>query len=205
LHEHEAAIDWSVYGPAAIQTHDFVLLAVSPAYRQRWEGTDSPSAGAGAAREINALKGMFDNDREEFGRRVKVVLLPGVERDAIPLELASASQRYVVRSIDGAAVTGLIRTLSGQPRWEPNAIGAVPELPVFTYSGHDTPSASAAALRARRELLVSRLKELSLTHDLSQNMAFPWNRANAGAMAELRDIDKALKALEEAADTVEGD
>jgi hypothetical protein len=56
--------DWSRWGPEMIDESDFTLLVPNRAYRQRWDGRNSPREGAGAAREINTLKGRFERIRK---------------------------------------------------------------------------------------------------------------------------------------------
>src|SRR4051812_17135366 len=54
--------DWSTFGVSHIRDSDYILIAVSEPYRERWEGTGSSQEGAGAAREANAIKSLFDQD-----------------------------------------------------------------------------------------------------------------------------------------------
>ena len=78
-HLHDDDVDWSTFGVKGIEAADYVLIIASSAYKERWEGTGDPKRGAGAAREANALKALFDDDREAFLKKVKVILLPGVD------------------------------------------------------------------------------------------------------------------------------
>jgi hypothetical protein len=91
--------NWSTFGVAGIRESDFVLIAVSRAYRERWEESGSPYEGAGAAREANAIKSIFDRDRLDFRRRVKVILLPGASINDIPMELVSSTERFRIESL----------------------------------------------------------------------------------------------------------
>jgi SEFIR domain len=121
--------DWSTFGVSGIRDSDFVLIAVSDAYRQRWEDTEDPSVGAGAAREANAIKSIFDLDRHDFRRRVKVVLLPGAEVDDIPLELLSSTERIRIEKFDLHGLAPLWRSLHGLPDLTKPPVGPVPSLP----------------------------------------------------------------------------
>ena len=56
FHLHDPAVVWTTYGPGAIAKSEFVLIPVSAAYKERWEGTNDPGIGAGAAREANTLE-----------------------------------------------------------------------------------------------------------------------------------------------------
>ncbi len=59
FHAHDGSVDWATYGPNAIEHNDFVLLATSAAYKQRWDAPQlaiaTTGTGAGAAREANVL------------------------------------------------------------------------------------------------------------------------------------------------------
>jgi hypothetical protein len=121
--------NWSTFGVTGIRESDFILIAVSRAYRERWEETGPPSEGAGAAREANAIKAIFDRDRSEFRRRVKVVVLPDATVDDIPLELVASTERFAITSFDLVGLTDLLRSLHGRPELIKPPLGRVPALP----------------------------------------------------------------------------
>jgi hypothetical protein len=131
LHLHDPAVDWSTFGPKAIQENAFVLIVASPAYKARWEGTEDPAVGAGAAREANVLKALFDEDRRAFGRKVKVVVTGPFSDASVPRELFSSVQRFNIQefSLADRAFVDLVRTLTGQPRFIAPEPGTVPVLP----------------------------------------------------------------------------
>jgi hypothetical protein len=114
-HQHADDVDWSTYGVTAVKEADYVLIVASSAYKERWEGTGDPKKGAGAAQEANALKALFSTDRSAFVKKVKVVLLPGVEASDIPTELQAFAQRFEIRTFDLEGVTDLLRTLANKP------------------------------------------------------------------------------------------
>lgn len=172
--------NWSTYGVSAIRQSDFVLIVVSEAFRERWEETGDPTVGAGAAREANALKGLFDLDRADFLRRVKVVMLPGAEVDDIPLELLSSTERFRIETLDAGGLERLLRTLHGRPDFEKPPLGAVPPLPptflaAIASASPGTPDAGSSAnvgretgetqgspistLESRRDAIESRLAD----------------------------------------------
>jgi len=161
--EHE---NWSTFGVSRIRDSDFVLIAVSDAYRERWEETGSPTVGAGAAREANALKGLFDLDRSNFLNRVKVVLLPGAEVDAIPLELVSSAERFRIERFDLDGLSPLLRSLYGRPDFEKPPLGAVPPLPpsyvaeVTADSPMHESGAGAASLETTVGAFLNRLQTI---------------------------------------------
>jgi hypothetical protein len=85
FHAHDGSVDWSTYGPNAIEDNDFVLLAASAADKQRWEENFRPArTGAGAAREANVLKALFDRDQTAFFKKVIVVVLPAHKTPTFP-------------------------------------------------------------------------------------------------------------------------
>lgn len=170
-HLHEPGVNWSTYGPRAIQENNFVLIPVSAAYRERWEGKAAPGTGAGAAREANTLKGLFDEDQESFQRKVKIVLLPGATVNDIPAELRASGQRFQVRSLDVAGLEDLLRTLTGQPAYVPPPLGTLPALPPVHGGDRDRPkrdpkdelAQAIAKLPERQKLVVALLYYEGLT------------------------------------------
>jgi hypothetical protein len=165
FHLSEAGINWATYGPSATTEHDFVLIAVSDRYRERWEETGDPTVGAGAAREANVLKTLFDQNRREFYQKVKVAVLPGATLDDIPAELGAAVQRFVITALDSDGLDDLLRALTGQPQYVPPPVGAIPVLPPRLLAAADGKQADQpgdhtdeiADLRSRLEGLEARL------------------------------------------------
>lgn len=93
FHLDKPGINWTTYGPQAIEDNDVVIIAASPAYRERWEGRGDPRQGAGAAREANVLKTLFNENQETFLHKVKVVVLNSMKTQDIPAELRAVNQR----------------------------------------------------------------------------------------------------------------
>lgn len=135
FHLDDADVNWSTYGPRSIVDSNFVLIAASPAYRERWEGRNDPRIGAGAAREANTLKSLFDDDQKAFREKVKVVVLPGSSTADIPTELRAAVQHFRITTIDIVGLEDLLRNLTGQPRLPLPPIGDVPLLPPILLRG----------------------------------------------------------------------
>jgi SEFIR domain len=128
-HLHEPNMDWTTYGPQAIQEGDFVLIPVNSAYRRRWEGVEERGKGAGAAREANTLKALFDDDQLMFRRKVKLIVLPGATTDDIPVELKAVVQRFEIETFDESGFEDLLRTLTNRPAFVPPPVGSLPLLP----------------------------------------------------------------------------
>jgi hypothetical protein len=186
FHLDEQAVNWATYGVSAIDGVDFVLVATSLAYKERWEGTNDPHTGAGAAREANALKALFDRDQDAFRRRVKVVLLPGSSPEDVPTELFSATTRFPFASLEDEAFEPLLRTLTGQPAFPLPPVGAIPVLPPrFARRSDKSDQASSDDLRERLEELEGKLAA-----------AGPDDRAEQGRLAtEHRTIEAAIQAV----------
>lgn len=113
FHLNDDDVIWANYGGQAIQVNEFVLIAVNGPYKERWEGTNDRRVGAGAAREANVMKGLFDDDQHDFFRKVKIVLLPGSTVADIPAELRAAAQRFEIHTLDLDGLEELLRTLTG--------------------------------------------------------------------------------------------
>jgi hypothetical protein len=129
FHAHDPSVNWTTYGPRAIKEREFVFILASPEYRERWEGTAAAGTGAGAAREANVLKALFNQDQDAFLRKVKIIMLPGATTEDIPLELQAVAQRFEIQAIDEDGLEDLIRTVSRQPAYVVPPLGALPFLP----------------------------------------------------------------------------
>lgn len=136
-HQHDTGIDWTRWGQRRVNECDFVIIAISTAWKQRWEGTNAPTVGAGAAAEADTLKGQFNTNQEEFQRRTLVVLLPGVSLQDLPADLHRLN-RSVVSTIDAAGIEDLLRKLTNQPLYARPPLGQRPALP---SAGFSTPEA----------------------------------------------------------------
>lgn len=141
FHLHERGIDWTRYGPNAVDQADVVLAVVNAAWRDAWSDKGDGTRGRGAAAEIDVLRSLFNDDRDTFQRRLVVVNLPGttVRR---PLGLDRVP-RVAVPSFDDHGMSDLIRMLSEQPEYRLPPLGSIPALPARLPS-------SAAAPRSER-------------------------------------------------------
>jgi hypothetical protein len=59
----QRGIDWTRYGPKEIEDRDWVLVVLSRAWLERWQGRNLPTIGAGAAAEADALRGIFSKNQ----------------------------------------------------------------------------------------------------------------------------------------------
>lgn len=140
FHQQDLDVDWSRWGPRQVQECDVVLVAVNAAWRERFEGTNEPTEGAGAVAEADALLGLFSRDQQEFRRRVKLVLLPGASEQDVPARLTGVP-RFTVRELTLSGLEELLRTLTGQPAHVPPPLGALPALPPATLEALERPDA----------------------------------------------------------------
>jgi len=157
LFHFHAAVDWSTYGSQAIEERDYVLIAASASYKERWEGRRNAATGAGAAREANVLKSLFERSPQEFTSKVVVVVLPGADDDDIPEEIRPIISRFLIQSMDEAALKDLMRRLSGQPAFIAGPVGNVPILaPEFAPAA---PEGEGARAEGGREAATTGLQE----------------------------------------------
>lgn len=126
-HLDDVGVDWTRFGPREIERRDFVIIAVSPSWSERWQGVNPQYEGAGAALEADALKGLFQKDQQAFQERVKIVVLPGQTDSAIPAELMRLT-RYSVDPSNPDTFEDLLRALTAQPRYPVPSLGAIPAL-----------------------------------------------------------------------------
>jgi len=131
FHLSRRGADWTRLGPSHVAAGEHIRVIVNAAWRERWEGRNPPTVGAGAVAEANVLHSIFSRNQEEFGRRVVLVLLPGSSDDDIP-DGWHGVQRRRVDDFALAGLTELLRLLTSQPQYEPPPVGAVPALPPKT-------------------------------------------------------------------------
>jgi len=128
FHAEEPDIDWTRFGPRAVADSEFVVIAMSEAWAQRWIGENIPTVGAGAVAEADALKGLFQKDQSKWQRKVIVVVLPSQDEKDIPDDLMRAT-RFWVDPDDPDSIDTLLRTITGQPLFQKPDLGRVPVLP----------------------------------------------------------------------------
>uniref|UniRef100_UPI003F496A2D SEFIR domain-containing protein n=1 Tax=Pseudarthrobacter oxydans TaxID=1671 RepID=UPI003F496A2D len=149
--ETDPLIDWTRWGQLQVQKCQLVIILASKAWRQRWEGTNSPDLGAGAVAESDALKGLFNMDQAAFQRKTLLVLLPGVDQGSIPPDLHRV-QRFYVTSLDVAGIERLLRRIHGQPLHVKPPLSKAPALPPRSYGARTDVTAKEAIAAKRGEL-----------------------------------------------------
>jgi FtsK/SpoIIIE family/SEFIR domain len=124
-------IDWPKWMHDEISNADIVLCVASASYKERTEGGIEPGDGRGARWEGAILRQWIYSGLKDAGRRVLGVVLPGGSAEDLPFFLFPiATSHYKVASLDLMGLEGLLRRLTDQPSVLPDAIGAVPSLPI---------------------------------------------------------------------------
>lgn len=141
-------IDWTRWGPEQVAKSDFVIVAISQAWKERWEGSNNPKQGAGAVAEANALKGRFNTDQEVFQKRTIIVLLPGATEDDVPQDLHHLF-RITVDDICLDGIEGVLRTLFASPKYEKPPLGSQPAFSQVLRS-KPTPTPSPQDVASKR-------------------------------------------------------
>jgi len=145
LNQPGGSADWTRWGPSKIKSSDFVLIVGSPAWNRAWAGEGDMTKGAGAAAEADALKSLYNADRDAFRRKVRIVFLPGTPAD-VPFGL-DGIERYRLDNDTPEALSVLIRDLSRQPAFPKQPLGKLPNLPPNVSWRDGTPVAAPEALR----------------------------------------------------------
>lgn len=148
--EIDPSVDWTRWGQLKVQECELVIVVASTAWRQRWEGTNSPKTGAGAVSEADALKGIFNHDQRDFQSRTILALLPGVGPEAIPPDL-HRMRRFSVKSLDDLGMESLLRSVHKQPLHKKPELGKAPVLPSISYLTPEPPGPQDIAAK-RSEL-----------------------------------------------------
>jgi len=141
FHYDEKGIDFTRWGPQQVEDADTVLMVSSDALWERWRGQNPPDEGAGAARETDALHGLFDDDQAAFQRRVLIVVLPGGSEESVPYEL-SRIQRIKIPELSPGGLDLLLRRLLGKPRFPRRTDKIIPDLPPHPRLDADPPDDS---------------------------------------------------------------
>lgn len=144
--EIDPSVDWTRWGQLQVQNCDLVIIVASRAWRQRWEGTNSPHLGAGAVAEADTLKGLFNNDQRNFQSRTLLVLLPGMSMESAPPDLHRL-QRFHIKSLDVYGMEPILRRIHGLPLHEKPVRSEKPDLPPRVYATPVSPNSEAIAVK----------------------------------------------------------
>lgn len=124
-HSTETTIDWTRWGPTKVLHGDFVIVALSDAWKQRWQGTNAPTVGAGAVAEADTLKGIFGHNQTEFQRKTMLAVLPGVSSDVVPEDLYRLT-RFQIAELSRHGIDDLLRTIFNAPKHMRPPVGPTP-------------------------------------------------------------------------------
>lgn len=179
-------VDWTRWGPARIRDVDIVLVVVSQAWRDAWEGRGDTSRNVGAAAEADVLRTLYSRDRSALISKCRVIVLPGSEShvpdgmDGIP--------RFRLDNFEDADLEDLLRDLTNQPAFVLAPLGTVPVLPATTTSL--TPSVAAGDSAARPAVLSrpGRQRPAAPVNDVDETVSD--DRGD-----EVRQLRDALRAL----------
>lgn len=143
FHLSDTSIDWTRWGQNKVRTSDFVIVAISRAWAERWQGDNVPTVGAGAVAEADALKGIFGRDQSEFQRKTLIALLPGVASDVIPEDLHRVT-RFPIAQLNREGIDDLLRAVFNAPKHVAPPVGPRPTFDATLYSAAPvTPSPAA--------------------------------------------------------------
>lgn len=149
--ETDPNVDWTRWGQRQVQDCDLVIIVASAAWRERWEGTNSPHLGAGVVSEADTLKGLFNEDQGAFQRKALLVLLPGMGAETIPSDLHRL-QRFRIESLDARGIESLLRRIHGRPLHARPSLESSPDLPSRSSKDADSGAASSPIAAKRGEL-----------------------------------------------------
>ena len=127
FYSHDNLADWTRFGQKAVEESEYVLVAISKAWAERWSGTNKPNVGAGVAVEADTLKGLFNSDQDALQNKLKIVVLGSKSASEIPHDMARF-QRFPVDVYQPETFTDLLRTLTNQPYYVKPPLGNVPVL-----------------------------------------------------------------------------
>jgi hypothetical protein len=150
FHLDDPAVDWTRFGPKHAAAASAVLIVMSEAWAERWDGRNTSLEGAGAVAEADVLHGLFEDDQAEFQRRCFVVLLSGHARREIPLGLRRLPS-YPVSADDPDSYGPLLRALTEKPQFVKPPLGELPTLPADVLNEHLDVQQQLEELRRRLE------------------------------------------------------
>jgi hypothetical protein len=199
FHYNEISIDWSRFGPTAIRESDVTLVAVSQPWASRFDGTNDPTEGAGAAAEADELLGLYDRDQAAFRNKVKLIVLPGVTDDCIPNRLRNV-QRFEIAELSPKGIEKLIRTLTGQSRYVAPPLGQTPNLPATNQQAFSNDEGRRGRIRQLYEELGALKQTMRRLPEPQpgEGPHLPWWRARQGVLGRMQEIEMELADIEKA-------
>lgn len=169
FHLEDKSIDWTRFGPQKVHDADTVLIVMSRAWAERWEGRNSPRVGAGAVGEADELKGLFARDQEQWQRKCSIVMFPDVASDVVPAGLERLA-RFPLDPHDLPTYEGLFRALTAQPSYEMPPLGPVPVLPPKVAAGSGNRVDQWIALRDQQRRANVRKRAAGVSDEQAEQM-----------------------------------
>ncbi|MDP9983884.1 hypothetical protein J2W14_003307 [Pseudarthrobacter oxydans] len=155
FYSHDKLADWTRFGQKAVEESEYVLVAMTKAWAERWSGTNKPNVGAGVAVEADTLKGIFNTNQDSLQNKLKIVVLASKGASDIPHDMARF-QRFHVDVNKPETFTDLLRTLTNQPYYVKPPLGNVPVLsPAVRRAPRQLASDALSPSRAMSPRLVS--------------------------------------------------
>jgi Holliday junction resolvase len=217
---HERGVDWTRFGPRAVIENEWVIAAVSPAWRERYEGGNKPTEGAGAVAEADSLMSVFQDGQSDFRSKLVLVFLPRMRHERVPVGLHGV-HRFRLDDFAQASIEDLLRLLTNQPRYPVPPLGRVPQFAAATpkapaiASAMPDPPPSPSAVPAAAEpngdplqvideqigALRSALRRME-PPQAGEGAHVPWQRAWHQLQSNLASLE-AIRAEIESGETVE--
>ena len=121
---------WTRFGPRRIVDSAWVIVALSRAWRERWEGRNEPTVGAGAVAEADALPQLIPEGPAGVSgeRSCSSHCRPEAGEDVVPTGLDGV-HLFSLSDYSSEQVMPLIRLITGQPEYPAGPLGSLPELP----------------------------------------------------------------------------
>lgn len=201
LWQPDPATDWTRWGQKMVRDCDFVVIVPSEAWKERWEGTNGPTVGAGAVWEADTLKGKFGSNQTDFQEHTVIALLPGVSTKVVPFDLHRL-YRHTVPELTMAGIEPLLRAIFGQPNYvkpplgnrphlqptpnppAPHQVATLPSRPSAPFEAIPRPEYLARAIRISKARAASRRRGAGLT-DEQVARCIDYQPAIPQALAEL--------------------
>jgi hypothetical protein len=207
LYHATESVDWTRWGPGRVRDVDVVLIVVSQAWKDAWEGRGDPGRNIGAAAEAEVLRSIYAGDRTALISKCRLIVLPA-SSDMVP-DGMDGIPRHRVDRFDADGLEALLRDLTDQPVDVMPPLGQVPVLPpaltsltpqvaeVAATPGDAAPGRDARRPERGRDVQHSREEEISqlleqvraLPDPLpGEDVHLPWYRARELAMRRLAEL-----------------
>lgn len=168
-------VDWTRWGPRRVLECDFVLIVVSQAWGAAWLGTGDLDLNKGVRAEADALRSVEAKAGGALQTRCRLILLPGSQETDIPGGMHGLA-RYRLTTCDQSDLEGLLRDLTGQPKYVPPPLGAVPVLPrsmtasvANAHNSEETEASGTGSTPDQSEILSERSGSATLFESLRRS------------------------------------